>query len=381
MHITYSSAHVGVAEGGGRWRAGALTEVMKLPTAATDLATFLVTVYCTIDELYVARYGPHKPGRPGVAPEASDSEVLTLLVLAQWQAARSERRFVAYAAQHWRAYFPRVLSQSAFNRRGRDLAPVLAALGPAVAERVVAAWPGVHYEVVDGVPVPLARRCRGLRRAVWTVEQAGLGKGGSDQDWYFGVHLVAAVHPSGVVTGFVSAPADTGERWLAEALLRWRHDPLARPPTATEFVPVLGPSHRKGGGRQGPTGPIQARTAAGAPARGPYIADLGFRGREWQAYWRTAYSATVVTKADLPMDATDAQQQALRHTACHVRQVVETAFGWLTSRFGLAFPRARTMPGLIARLGAKVAAFNCSVYVNHLLGRPPFADCPRFDLR
>ena len=86
---------------------------MKLPTAEADLATFLATVYCTIDELYVARYGPHKPVRRGVAPQASDSEVLTLLVLAHWQSERSEDAFIAYVAQHWRPYFPRVLSQSA----------------------------------------------------------------------------------------------------------------------------------------------------------------------------------------------------------------------------------------------------------------------------
>ena len=112
----------------------------------------------------------------------------------------------------------------------------------------------------------------------------------------------------------------------------------------------------------------------------PYVADLGFRGRDWQGYWATAYGATVLTKADLPPDATDAQQHALRHTACSLRQMVETAFGWLTTRFGLEFPRARTMPGLLARLGAKVAAFNCSVYFNMLLGRPPFAACSPYDL-
>lgn len=337
-----------------------------------DLDTFLATVYCTVDELYVERFGPHKPVRPGVAPELSDSEVLALLVLAQWPPRRPERRFVRYVGRHWRAYFPRMLSQSAFNRRARDLAPALAALGPAVAERVVAAWPGAPYEVVDGVPVPLARRCRGLRRKLFTCEAAGLGKGGSDRDWYCGVHPVAAVHPAGVLTGFAGGPADTGERWLAEALLRWRRDPLAPQPTAAELAAVLGPSHRKGGARLGPTGPLWGRTAAGRPAAGPYVLDLGFRSARWQAYWRAAYGAAGLTKADLPADATPAQRRALRHTVCSVRQVVETAFGGLTDRFGLEFPRARTLPGLLARLGAKVAAFNLSVYLNHLLGRPPF---------
>lgn len=338
-----------------------------------DLDTFLVTVYCTVDELYAEHFGPQKPVRPGAAPELSDSEVLTLMVLAQAQTRRSERRFLRYAGRHWRAYFPRLLSQSAFNRRARDLLLTLGALGPAVAERVTAAWAGVPYEAVDGVPVPLARRCRGLRRKLFTCEEAGLGKGGSDREWYFGVHLVGAVHPAGVITGFVVGPADTGERWLAEALLRWRRDPLAPPPTAAELAAVLGPSHRKGGARLGPTGPLRGRTAAGRPAAGPYVLDLGFRSARWQAYWRAAYGATVLTKADLPADATPAQRHELRHTACSARQVVETAFGWLADCFGLEFPRARTLRGVLARLGAKVAAFNLGVYVNHLLGRLPFA--------
>jgi hypothetical protein len=34
------------------------------------------------------------------------------------------------------------------------------------------------------------------------------------------------------------------------------------------------------------------------------------------------------------------------------------------------------MPGLVARRGAKVAAFNLSVYRNTLLGRPPFTASP-----
>jgi hypothetical protein len=173
----------------------------------------------------------------------SDSEVLTLLGLAQWSPRRSERRFLRYACRHWRGYFPCLLSQSAFNKRAGDLHLTVAALGPAVAERVVVHWAGVADEVMDGVPVPLARRGRGLRRKLFTCEQAGLGRGGSDQDWYFGVHLLAAVHPSGVITGFVVGPADTGERWLAEALFRWRRDPSAPQPTLTQLTPVLGPSH------------------------------------------------------------------------------------------------------------------------------------------
>lgn len=342
-------------------------------TTDLDLDTFLTTVYCVVDELYVERFGPQKPARPGVRPEMADSEVLTVLALAQWQPRRSERAFVRYVARHWQAYFPRMLSQSAFNRRARDLMPVLCALGPAVAERVTASWSGVAYEAVDGVPVPLLRWCRGRRRKLFTREEAGLGRGGSDRARYYGVHLVGAVHPAGVITGFVVGPPDTSERWLADTLFRWRRDPTAPVPTAPELAPLLGPRHCRGGQRRGPTGPLRPRTGAGRPAQGPYLVDLGLAGAAWQAHWRASYGATVLTKADLPQDLTPRQREALVHCACRHRQPVETAFGWLTDLLGLAFPRARTIPGLLARLGAKVAAFNLGVYVNHLCGRAPLA--------
>ena len=51
-----------------------------------DLDTFLTTVYDITDTLYQRDYAPHKPARPGKKPELSDSEVLTLALLAQWQA-------------------------------------------------------------------------------------------------------------------------------------------------------------------------------------------------------------------------------------------------------------------------------------------------------
>lgn len=350
-----------------------MLEVMRTPPPTPDLATVLTTVYCTIDERYVARYGPRKPVRRGVKPQVSDSEVLTWMVLAQWDPRRGEARWMAYVAEHWGAYFPRVLSQSAYNRRARDLAPVLAALGPAVAEAVVAQWPGAHYEAVDGVAVPLARRCRGLKRKVWTVEQATVGRGGSDKNWFFGVRLVAPVHPCGVITGFVGAPADTGERWLLEGLLRWRCAPTAEGPTAQELATVLGPTHATGGLRRGPTGPLWGRPAVGVPPAGPTVADLGFQGRAWQGHWATHYQVTVLTKADLPASATRVQRRALCHTAARARQLVETAFSWLDHRFGLPFPRARTPTGLLARIGAKVAAFNLGVLLNTSLGLPPYA--------
>lgn len=105
------------------------------------------------------------------------TEVLTLAILAPWQPDRSERAFLGDVCRHWRAYFPALLNQGACDRRARDLLGVLAALGPAIARHLAARLElAPPYAILDSVPVPPLRRCRGLRLF---AEEAGLGHGGS----------------------------------------------------------------------------------------------------------------------------------------------------------------------------------------------------------
>jgi hypothetical protein len=338
-----------------------------------DVDTFLTTVYCIVDDLYREQFAAAKPSRPGARPVLSDSEVLTLLLLGQWQADRKERGFLRFVRRYWRAYFPRLLSQSAFNRRSRDLWGVCCQLGPALAAALEQAQgEAAAYAAVDGVPVPLMRRCRGRRQRLFTTE-AGLGRGGSDQQWYYGVHLVAAVGAHGAISGWVIGPANTAERWLADALLRWRWTPLAPAPTADDLALVLGPTHAAGGQRLGPTGRLAPRLAAGIWTAAPYLADRGFAGAAWEQHWRTAYGATLLHKGHYRAIADARAQRQATHWLCGLRQIVETAFGGLTDVFGLSFPRARTYWGLLTRLSAKVAAFNLAVYINQRFGRPLFA--------
>ena len=334
-----------------------------------ELDTFLTTVYCITDELYQQRFAPLKPKRPGKKPALSDSEVLTLTILAQWQTSRSERAFGEYAANHWRSYFPRLLSQSQFNRRSRDLVGVLAALGPAIAWELTRLLGTPAYEVLDGVPVPLMRRCRGDRHRCFR-DEAAVGCGGSDRDWYYGVKLLTSVNAHGLITGFVVGPATTEERWLGEALLRWRAFPQAAPPKASDLEAVLGSRGPKRGPRRGPSGPVGLARGVGQATAELYIADLGYAGEVWEAHWRADYGATVLTQAAFD----DLEGEAKLERQVHgLRQVVEMVNQGLDGQLGLKFPRARTWWGLLTRLAAKVAAYNVSLVLNHLHHRPTFA--------
>jgi len=337
-----------------------------------DLGTLLTIFYCVIDDLYRTSFAALKPLRPGPEPSFSDSEVITVTLLAQWQGDRSERGFVRYVRKHWRRFFPKMLSQSRFNRRARDLCGVISALGPQVSQQVVEQF-GLQpaYNVMDCVPVPLMRRCRGIHARLF-ANQVGIGHGGSDDEWYYGVQLLAVVNAPGLITGFMVGPANTEERWLAEALLRWRREPRAVVPRAGALAPVLGPTHKAGGQRLGPTGPLASWLSVGQCSAEPYLADAGFEGKAWVRHWWEHYQAMVLTKADYEK-LLPAERRLENHWLSSLRQVIETVNGCLVGVLGLKFPRARTYWGLLTRLGAKVAAFNLALYLNQQFRRPTFS--------
>ena len=85
-----------------------------------DLDSFLVSLYVLVDDWWKLECSsePPKTGRPALL---SNSEVMTLAILAQWPRFRSERDFWRFACSHLRSYFPNLCSQSQFNRRVRAL--------------------------------------------------------------------------------------------------------------------------------------------------------------------------------------------------------------------------------------------------------------------
>ena len=64
-----------------------------------DLDTFLVALYTIVDDLYQQHFAQFKPHRPGQHPHMSDSEVLTLALMAP---AKAEDLWLAEAFFCWR---------------------------------------------------------------------------------------------------------------------------------------------------------------------------------------------------------------------------------------------------------------------------------------
>src|SRR5215210_3677727 len=83
-----------------------------------DLCTY---VFVTVDELFQTYLRPHDH-RPGPRSTFSDSEVITLTLVAELVGLHDETVFLNYVARNHRSLFPLLPDRSRSNRRRRALA-------------------------------------------------------------------------------------------------------------------------------------------------------------------------------------------------------------------------------------------------------------------
>ena len=291
-----------------------------------DLDSFLVSLYVLVDDWWQERHPSSaarkkKPGRPALL---TDPEVITLAILAQWPRFRSERDFWRFASARLRAYFPNLCTQGQFNRRVRALEPELRALQKALAGDLCD--PSAVYRVMDTTLIPAIVRVRASEASKGLFcGQATFGRSASKTEWIYGFKVALVVDPDGVITAFGLAPAASDERPIGEALI------------AEDLHEA-------------------------------YLADKGFTGVQWERRWLEVYGALVAaTPYD---DSRRAWPKADRRWAAGKRQIIEGVICQLKDFFGLERHRAKTLGGLLARLGAKMAAYTCAQRLNDSLGRP-----------
>src|SRR5215210_5636563 len=180
-----------------------------------DLDSFLVSLYVLVDDWWNTDH-PSAPQRPGRPLSLSESEVLTLAILAQWPRWRSERDFWRFASAHLRSYFPNLLSQGQLNRRMRALEPELRALQWDLAATLLET--STVYHVLDTTLIPAVVRVRACRKGLF-AGQAAFGRCVSKTEWVYGFKVALSASPEGIITAFGLAPANCDERPIGECLV------------------------------------------------------------------------------------------------------------------------------------------------------------------
>jgi hypothetical protein len=182
-----------------------------------DLDAFATELYVTIDDLLLAEPGlvPVRPNG-GIAPQLSDSELVTMAILQALLGYNNEARFIRFAHANLRSLFPYIPDRPGYNKRLRSSAGLLQATMRALAVRC-ASW---HDDLwlVDSTPVECGRSRQTAKRSN-LAGFAGYGYCSSHSRYFWGLRLHLVTTPSGLPITFALTHPKDDERAVARDLL------------------------------------------------------------------------------------------------------------------------------------------------------------------
>jgi Transposase DDE domain len=287
-----------------------------------DLCTY---AYVTVDELFQASVLPHDH-RAGPRSTFSDSEVITLTLVAEIVGLDAETVFLDYVARNHRALFPLLPDRSRYNRRRRALGEATNTIRRQLLSFLLALLPPDERPlcVLDSLPVPVVgfHHARGRHR--WDG-WATYGYNATKQQTISGFKLHLLTTADGMIADFALAPAHLTDGSFTDQLLRDKTEVL-----------VLG--------------------------------DKAYLNALLQGELQALQGVRVLT----PQRSNQHEQlpDALSRLVCHFRQMIETINSQLAGQFNIETNKAKCLSGLIARLQAKLAAHTLGLYLNVITGQP-----------
>lgn len=277
-----------------------------------DLDTLVTALYVWLDDLLPERSGP------GARPKLTDAELIALAVAQVFLDCPNDRRFLAFARWRLGHLFPYLPKQPGYNKRVRAAAPQILAAINAIAFNSDAFCDRVL--LLDSTPVPCGQSRETARRSA-LAGHAAYGYCRSHSRFFWGFRLFLLCTPDGMPIGFELAAANVPERQAAAEIL--------------ERVSVAG------------------RVV---------VADKGFAGRDFEE---------LVTDLGGRLIRPDRKDEQPRFGALGgIRQWIESVFQTLKEQLSLERHRARTLPGIVARVAQRVLALAAGLWHNEQIGNP-----------
>jgi Transposase DDE domain len=280
-----------------------------------DLDTLVIALYVMVDDLLGPRQGP------GRRPKLSDAELICLAVAQVLLGCNSERRWLRFARGRLGHLFPYLPTPSAYNRRLRRAAPLVALAIQDLAAHAPS-WAD-ELRLVDSTPLPCAASRETVRRSA-LAGIAGYGYCKSHHRYFWGFRLYVLAGPDGLPMAWCLASPKLGEREVVAAVL----------------------DHER------------ARLRPGLVI----LADKGFTGREF-ARLVAAHGAVLLRpdRADEPH-----RQGSLGRW----RQWIESTFDTLKDQLGLERHQGRTLAGVYVRVAQRLLALAAAIWWNWETDQP-----------
>jgi hypothetical protein len=288
-----------------------------------DFDDFCLWMYVVVDDIWLKMAAFFK--RPGPRPECSDSELLTMALVGECRGWDVETEMLSYWQEH-RDLFPKIPTQSRFNRRRRGLMQAFNLIRRIILQALDIAQD--HQCVIDSLPLPVVQfYLVPNSTADWKAYGSTFGKVPSRHQTIFGYKLHLLIAMNGTILDFILAPANQFDLEVGFELLCEHQD-----------LQVLGDKAY-----------ISAEKAA----------------QLWQAN-------RIQLKSIPRRNQRKQLAPHLRQLFNSVRQMIETVNAQLSNQFHIEINHAHTFWGLCTRLYTKLAAHTLCIYLNRLLGKPDF---------
>jgi Transposase DDE domain len=288
-----------------------------------DRDTFIITVYCLVDDEFKKFSAVHRVRHAGFRPALSDTEVITMEICGEYFKLQTDKDLFDYFAHHYRHFFPQLSDRSLFVRQAANLWQFKAAL-----QRRLTCISGQAHDPVqplDTLPLPVCTYTRAGRDRCFSG-QADYGYCDAKELHYYGFKLGLRISRCGMIL----------------------HFPLlaARPHDINHLEMLV------------------------EGFRGIAPADKGFIALPLQHQLAQEHGVCVVTPRKKRMK-TALHPAPLVKTCSRWRKVIETVGAHLTERFGVNRIRVHDLWHFQHRLIRKVLAHTVAVFLNLTLGRRP----------
>jgi hypothetical protein len=187
-----------------------------------NLDTFIITCFCTIDEMVEQMNTEHPLRARGPAPKLADSEVLTMEIVGTYLGLNQDKALFQYFQRHYTHFFPALahVHRTTFVRQAANLWALKERVWCWMRDEAISYDPTVS--ILDSVPLPVCR----FARAPWCVRfrgQANYGKDHADRQTFYGFRLHAQLSWPGLLTKLFLAPANEADGEIAPMVLEGTH--------------------------------------------------------------------------------------------------------------------------------------------------------------
>jgi hypothetical protein len=287
-----------------------------------NLDTLLTALYVDLDDRVLPALGWSRDHLPGGKPLLSDAELICLAVAQQLLGIASDRRWIRFARAHLSGLFPYLPGQSGYGKRLRGQGGLLSAVITELARRTES-WQDL-LRLADSTPLPCAASRETVRRSD-LAGHAGYGYCASHSRWFWGFRLYLVTTAKGMPVIWGLAHPGLGEREVVAALLTRDHD-LIR---AGQVI----------------------------------LGDKGFAGREFEAFITNDLGAHLIRP--------DRKAEPARFgKLARCRQWIEAIINTLKNQLTLERHGGRTLPGVHARVAARLLALAAAIWHNWRTGAP-----------